>query len=72
MFLNWLGLLISRVRCAGSAALGLAYVAQGMWDAYHTEGLKPWDVAAGVLIVTEAGGHVLDSLGKTSHTYRKI
>jgi myo-inositol-1(or 4)-monophosphatase len=40
----------------GSAALNLVYVACGRMDAFWSSSLKPWDVAAGSLIVTEAGG----------------
>lgn len=46
------------VRRMGSAALDLAYVAAGRFDGYWERGLKPWDVAAGVLLVQEAGGLV--------------
>ncbi len=46
------------VRRAGSAALDLAYVAAGRVDAYFEIGLAPWDVAAGALLVAEAGGTV--------------
>lgn len=46
------------VRRAGSAALDLAYVASGRLDGYWERGLKPWDMAAGILLVTEAGGQV--------------
>src|SRR5271165_207088 len=46
------------VRRFGSAALDLAWVAAGRYDGYWELGLKPWDVAAGVLIVREAGGTV--------------
>jgi myo-inositol-1(or 4)-monophosphatase len=45
-------------RRLGSAALDLAYVAAGRLDAFWEVGLKPWDVAAGVLLVQEAGGAV--------------
>lgn len=44
------------LRAAGSAALTLAYVAAGWNDAYFQPGLRPWDAAAGVLLVNEAGG----------------
>lgn len=44
------------VRSVGSAALGLAYLAAGRLDGYYHLALKLWDVAAGALIVTEAGG----------------
>ena len=46
------------VRREGSAALDLAHVAAGRVDAYFEEGLNSWDVAAGILLVTEAGGVV--------------
>lgn len=48
----------SGVRRAGSAALDLCYVAAGRLDAYWETGLAPWDLAAGTLIVREAGGIV--------------
>ncbi len=44
------------VRTLGSAALGLAYVAAGWLDAYFHLSLKPWDTAAGMLLIAEAGG----------------
>jgi myo-inositol-1(or 4)-monophosphatase len=46
------------VRRTGSAALDLCYVACGRVDAFWEFGLQPWDVAAGALIVAEAGGRV--------------
>jgi len=46
------------IRRFGSAALDLAYVAAGRCDGYWESGLNPWDVAAGILIVREAGGMV--------------
>lgn len=46
------------LRCCGSAAIDLALVADGTYDAYWEKRLKPWDMAAGALIVTEAGGRV--------------
>jgi len=51
------------VRRTGSAALDLAYVAAGRADAYFEAGVKPWDIAAGVLLVREAGGRVTDFRG---------
>jgi myo-inositol-1(or 4)-monophosphatase len=48
------------IRRAGSAALDLAYVAAGRLDGFWEIGLKPWDMAAGVLIIQEAGGLVSD------------
>ncbi|HET6565623.1 MAG TPA: inositol monophosphatase family protein [Xanthomonadales bacterium] len=50
-------------RRAGTASLDLAYVAAGRMDGYFEIGLKPWDVAAGALIVREAGGVVVDFNG---------
>jgi myo-inositol-1(or 4)-monophosphatase len=47
---------VQGVRRTGSAALDLAYVAAGRFDAFFEFGLKPWDVAAGALLVQEAGG----------------
>jgi len=46
------------VRRLGSAALDLCYIARGIYSIYWETNLKPWDVAAGVLIVNEAGGRV--------------
>lgn len=46
------------VRRAGSAALDLAFVAAGRLEGYWEPGLRPWDIAAGALLVTEAGGRV--------------
>lgn len=51
------------VRRLGSAAADLAYVAAGRFEGFYEYGLKPWDVAAGTLIVTEAGGKVSDFSG---------
>ena len=52
-------LLTSRgVRHDGSAAIDLAYVACGRFDGFWEEGLNPWDVAAGILLIEEAGGTV--------------
>ncbi|XP_076289742.1 inositol monophosphatase 1-like [Lasioglossum baleicum] len=51
------------IRTMGSAALTLCYVAMGAAEAYHCDNLMPWDVAAGVLIIREAGGVVIDTNG---------
>jgi myo-inositol-1(or 4)-monophosphatase len=48
------------VRRDGSAALDLAYVACGRFDGFWEDGLNPWDIAAGVLLIEEAGGLVTD------------
>jgi myo-inositol-1(or 4)-monophosphatase len=55
------------IRRAGSAALDLAYVACGRLDGFWEMGLHPWDVAAGTLIVREAGGRVTDFEGGDDH-----
>lgn len=52
------------IRRGGSAALDLCYVACGRFDGYWESKLKPWDVAAGALIVTEAGGRLSDFAGR--------
>ena len=52
------------VRRCGAAALDLAWTACGRFDAYYEDGLKPWDTAAGTLILEEAGGQVTDMEGK--------
>jgi len=51
------------VRRLGSAALDLCYVAAGRFDGFWEEGLNAWDIAAGVLLVQEAGGRVTDLSG---------
>lgn len=58
-----LNLLTRGCRRNGAAALDLAWVAAGRFDAYWERGLKPWDLAAGCLLVTEAGGVVTDYEG---------
>jgi myo-inositol-1(or 4)-monophosphatase len=55
------------IRRAGSAALDLAYVAAGRFDGFWEMSLKPWDMAAGVLLIQEAGGLVSDFRGGNSH-----
>ena len=54
---------VQGVRRLGSAALDLAWVACGRYDGYWEYGLGPWDAAAGMLMVEEAGGTVTDHLG---------
>jgi len=54
---------VSDIRRAGSAALDMAYVAAGRLDGYWESGLNSWDLAAGALIVREAGGLVTDYSG---------
>jgi myo-inositol-1(or 4)-monophosphatase len=57
------------VRRDGSAALDLAYVACGRFDGFWEEGLHPWDVAAGVLMIEEAGGRVSHYDGAAFDSY---
>jgi myo-inositol-1(or 4)-monophosphatase len=57
------------VRRAGAAALDLAYVAAGRLDGYWEVKLKPWDVAAGQLLITEAGGRVTNHAGEPYSVY---
>lgn len=54
---------VNGIRRFGSAALDLAWVASARYEAYWELGLAPWDQAAGILIVREAGGRVTDLLG---------
>jgi myo-inositol-1(or 4)-monophosphatase len=55
------------VRRAGSAALDMAYVACGRLEAFWEFNLNPWDTAAGILLVEEAGGRVTDFAGNGFH-----
>ena len=61
--------LCAGIRRNGSAALDLAYVAAGRFDGYWERGLKIWDIAAGVLIVKEAGG-LIEELYKEESFYK--
>ncbi len=54
---------VAGIRRFGSAALDLAYVAAGRFDGYWETGLQMWDIAAGVLLVREAGGYVTEVNG---------
>jgi myo-inositol-1(or 4)-monophosphatase len=66
---NRMILAVQGIRRAGSAALDLSYVAAGRLDAYWELKLKPWDVAAGGIIVKRAGGTVTN-IGSTSWEHR--
>ena len=57
------------LRRPGAAALDLAYVAAGYYDGFWEIGLNPWDVAAGSLLITEAGGLVGDLDGESQYLY---
>jgi myo-inositol-1(or 4)-monophosphatase len=52
------------VRRMGAAAIDLAWTAAGRFDGFWEHGLAPWDIAAGIVILREAGGYVSDSAGK--------
>lgn len=58
-----------RIRSLGSAALTLCYVACGALDGFEIEYTKIWDVAAGSIIVEEAGGVIKNMWGKIFKTY---
>lgn len=55
---------VAGVRRFGAATLDLAYVAAGRYDGFWESGLNPWDIAAGILLVREAGGYVTDYDGR--------
>jgi fructose-1,6-bisphosphatase/inositol monophosphatase family enzyme len=57
------------LRVSGSAALGLAWVAAGRWDVFVHLDLQPWDIAAGLALVREAGGIVTDRDGAPATIY---
>jgi myo-inositol-1(or 4)-monophosphatase len=58
------------LRRPGAAALDLAYVAAGRLDGFFEKNLKPWDIAAGTLLITEAGGIVGDFYGEADYLYK--
>jgi myo-inositol-1(or 4)-monophosphatase len=74
---NWMRLFIDLlrkshgVRRLGSAAIDLAYVACGRFEAFYEYGLSPWDVAAGAFIVEQAGGQVSDYSGGNNYLFGK-
>ena len=68
-FLDWTMKNARGIRRLGSAATDLAYVACGRFDAFWEYDLKPWDVAAGAIIVKEAGGVVTDYKGETDYLF---
>jgi len=57
----------SGIRRMGSAAIDLAYVAAGRFEGFWELGLSPWDMAAGSIIIEEAGGKISDFWGENSH-----
>ena len=58
---------VSGIRRLGSAALDLAYVAAGRMDGFWEGHLSPWDIAAGILMIREAGGFVTRQVGRPGH-----
>jgi myo-inositol-1(or 4)-monophosphatase len=58
---------VRAIRQTGSAALNLCYIAAGRLDGYWERGIAPWDVAAGALIVMEAGGTITGLHGEAFH-----
>ena len=54
---------VSGIRRTGAATIDLAWVAAGRFDGYVEHGLQPWDLAAGMLLVREAGGYATDAAG---------
>jgi myo-inositol-1(or 4)-monophosphatase len=65
--LQTISLASAGMRRGGSAALDLAYVACGRFDAFWEINLSPWDIAAGALILAEAGGRITDVSGSPEH-----
>jgi myo-inositol-1(or 4)-monophosphatase len=59
------------LRRPGAAALDLCYVAAGYYDGFFETGLNPWDVAAGSLIITEAGGLIGNFTGEADYLYQR-
>ena len=69
-YTKWVSIMLKNcqgIRRAGSAALDLAYVAAGRLDGFWEFGLKPWDMAAGKLLITEAGGVISNQMGTKHH-----
>lgn len=66
-FYYQLAMLSHGVRRAGAAAIDLAYVACGRIDAFWEFGLNPWDMAAGILLIEEAGGKISTMRGDVHH-----
>src|SRR5262249_25877365 len=68
---EWLNFMMrtQAVSRLGSAALDLSYVAAGRFDGFWEQRLNPWDVTAGLVIVTEAGGHISNYQGGIEGLY---
>ncbi len=63
--------LCAGLRRPGAAALDLCYVAAGMYDGFFETGLNPWDIAAGALMITEAGGLVGNFTGESDFMHQR-
>jgi len=61
---------VAGIRRTGSAALDLAWLAAGRFDGFFERGLKPWDIAAGIVLLREAGGMISDYSGRPSEPDR--
>jgi myo-inositol-1(or 4)-monophosphatase len=59
------------LRRPGAAALDLCYVAAGYYDGFFETGLNPWDIAAGSLLITEAGGLIGNFTGEADFLYQR-
>jgi len=68
-YFNAMAVNVQAIRRAGAAALDLAYLAAGRFDGFWELKLKPWDTAAGCLLVEEAGGTISDVAGKMWNLY---
>ena len=62
---------VAALRITGSAALNFAYVAAGRMEGYYQEGLEPWDCAAGVLLLQEAGGMISQPDGREFNSMQR-
>ena len=71
-YFNKLVYRIRKIRMMGAAALGLAYVATGRFDAYIEQGISLWDIAAGGLIIECAGGEFWHKAIVGEHKYRMV
>jgi len=71
-YFNAMAVKVQAIRRAGSAALDLAYLAAGRFDGFWELKLKPWDTAAGCLMVEEAGGVISDIAGKNGICNRQV
>jgi len=65
--LNKLGSSVASVRCMNAAAVDLVFTAAGRYDAMVDTGLKKWDMAAGIVILKEAGGQITEILGRDDY-----